>query len=132
MRELGIRVALGATKSQILRLALGDGITFAALGAVLGIAGAVGATRVLRALLFGVGATDPLTYLATAGVLALATIVAALAPAQRAGSANPVGVLREVAVERVSNEEPFAIAKCSHGARRRGARGGQTYCESGV
>ena len=95
MREIGIRVALGATNAHVLRLALGEGVSFAVLGAVLGIVGAVAATRVLSALLFGVVPADPVTYAGTVAILGAATIAAAIAPARRAGRADPMRVLRE-------------------------------------
>src|SRR2546428_3641762 len=70
-REIGIRMALGAARSGVLRLVVAQGARLAALGVAIGIAGAGPLSRVLRSLLFGVSATDPLTYRAIASALIL-------------------------------------------------------------
>src|SRR6185503_917383 len=68
-RELGIRIALGATGRQVSSLVLQQGVTLALAGVVIGGAGAYGLTRLLRKLLFGVSATDPLTFVGVAALL---------------------------------------------------------------
>ena len=93
-REIGIRAALGATSSDVLRLVLRAGIRMSALGLVLGVAGAVGLTRLMETLLFGVGARDPLTMIAVAGLLASVAILACYIPARRASRVDPVIALR--------------------------------------
>lgn len=94
-RELGIRIALGATGRQVSGLVLQQGVTLALAGVVIGGAGAYWLTRLLTKLLFGVTATDPFTYL---GVAALLTAIAALAcyiPARRAARVDPLLAMRE-------------------------------------
>jgi len=93
-REIGVRSALGATRSSIVALVLRQGITLAGLGAAFGLAGAVIASRAIAAMLFGVSRLDPLTYL---GVMMLLSAVAALAcvvPAWRASRIDPMVALR--------------------------------------
>src|SRR5436189_5670 len=72
-REIGLRMALGAERSDVLRLILRQGMTLAVAGMALGLAGALALTRVLRSLLFGVSATDPFTFV---GITLLLTAVA--------------------------------------------------------
>jgi putative ABC transport system permease protein len=94
-RELGIRIALGATGRQVSGLVLQQGVTLALAGVVIGGAGAYWLTRLLTKLLFGVSATDPFTYV---GVAALLTAIAALAcyiPARRAARVDPLLAMRE-------------------------------------
>ncbi|HEX9760362.1 MAG TPA: FtsX-like permease family protein, partial [Candidatus Acidoferrales bacterium] len=93
-REIGIRMALGAQRADVLRLVVGKGMTLVAIGVVLGVAGALGTTRFFSSQLFGVTATDPLTL---AGVALLLGAVAGLAcylPARRAARTNPLTALR--------------------------------------
>jgi putative ABC transport system permease protein len=93
-REIGIRVAVGANRSDILRLVVGQGLRLAGTGVVLGVAGALGATRVLRAVLYGVEPGDPLT-LAAIGAGALGTaVLASWLPARRAAAVAPAEALR--------------------------------------
>ena len=92
--EIGIRIAMGAQRSDILRLAVGEGTMTVALGVVAGLAGAAVMTRFLRSLLFGVKATDPLTYAAIAGLLTAVTLLACLVPAHRATRVDPLIALR--------------------------------------
>jgi putative ABC transport system permease protein len=93
-RELGIRMALGAEKGQILRLVLADGLRLSAWGAALGLLASLALGRVIASFLFGVDATDPLTL---ASVMAALLAVAALAsylPARRAAHLDPVLAIR--------------------------------------
>jgi len=93
-REVGVRIALGATRGEIRRHVMGNGIRLTAIGLLIGIAGAVALGRVASSALYGVSPVDPLTL---AGVLVLFLGVAALAsvlPAERASRTDPVGALR--------------------------------------
>ena len=94
-REIGIRVALGADRGAVLRLVVGQGTTVAAVGLVLGVAAALAATRVLRALLFDVTPTDPLTLIIVVALLAIAALVACWIPALRAARLQPAAALRD-------------------------------------
>jgi putative ABC transport system permease protein len=93
-REFGIRMALGATKTSMLRLVLRQGMLVATAGAVGGVVATLAAARVVSSLLYGVSATDPRIV---AGVVALLLVVAAIAsliPAKRATSIDPLVALR--------------------------------------
>jgi predicted permease len=92
--ELGIRMALGADRSSILGLVLGQGLKLSAFGVAIGLVMAVAATRALRAQLFEVQPTDPLTLAAASAVVVLVTLVASYAPAYRASRLNPLAALR--------------------------------------
>lgn len=92
--EIGIRVALGAQLGNIYRLVIGQGMSLALVGIVVGTASALVATRLLGQQLFGVGATDPLTLLSAALVLAGAAFVACWVPARRAAKVDPMIALR--------------------------------------
>ncbi len=95
VREIGVRVALGAERRDVVRLLLGETAVTAVLGIALGVGGALAATRVLESLLFGVSATDASTFGVTALALAAAALTAALLPALRASRADPVQALRD-------------------------------------
>jgi putative ABC transport system permease protein len=94
-REIGIRAALGATPRAIVNLVLRQGLALAGSGLVLGLIGALALTRYMRAMLYGIEPTDPLTVSATVGLLALVALGACLVPAWRALSVDPVTTLRE-------------------------------------
>jgi putative ABC transport system permease protein len=94
-REIGVRVAFGASQRDVLRLILGQGMAVSLIGIGLGLAGSIAVTRIVRSFLVGVSATDPMTF---AGVLALLLVVAAVAsfvPARRASGIDPVVALRD-------------------------------------
>jgi putative ABC transport system permease protein len=93
-RELGLRMALGAGPRAIRRLVLGQGARLAGLGLTLGVLAALGATRLMTGFLFGVSATDALTYLGVAGLLAAVTLLACYLPARRATRVDPMTALR--------------------------------------
>jgi len=93
-REIGIRMALGAQQSSVLFMALRRGMTVAGIGIAAGIIAAVGLTRLLRALLFGVSPTDTLTFAAVALLLAAVAFLACWLPARRAGRVDPMEALR--------------------------------------
>jgi putative ABC transport system permease protein len=93
-KEIGIRVALGATRSNVLRLVVGQGIGLALVGGALGLAGALATTRVLRSLLYGVAPSDPATLVAIVALLVVAVIAASWVPARRAASVHPSDALR--------------------------------------
>jgi putative ABC transport system permease protein len=92
--EFGIRIALGAQAGDVLKLVIGQGIKLAGAGALLGLGGALALTRLMKTLLFGVSATDPLTFGAIALVLLLVAICACWIPARRATQVDPLVALR--------------------------------------
>ncbi len=93
-REIGVRLAVGATASDMLRLVLGDGLRLAGAGIVVGLVATVAATRALRSLLFGVHPLDPITLLCTVLALGGVAILASYLPARRAAAVDPVMLLR--------------------------------------
>ncbi len=93
-QEIGIRMALGAQRSEVLRLVLGEGARMAALGVVVGITASLAITRLLSTLLFGISATDPLTFAGVAVLLSLVALLASYIPARRAMSVDPMIALR--------------------------------------
>lgn len=93
-RELGIRMALGATQRTILRLVIRQGMFLALCGVGIGLIAAVGFARLVSGLLFGVRATDPLTFAAIAGLLAAVALLASYIPARRAARIDPMISLR--------------------------------------
>ena len=93
-REIGIRMALGAQGKDVLKLIVGKGLILTLIGIGLGLLGAVGITRVMQALLFGVSATDWVTFAAVATLLALVGLLAAAIPARRATKVDPLVALR--------------------------------------
>lgn len=93
-REIGIRVALGATAANVRRLVLGEGLWLAALGAAIGLAGATGATRLVRGMLFEVDPLDPSTMLGAALLLIVASAFACYVPARSATNVDAAAMLR--------------------------------------
>jgi putative ABC transport system permease protein len=93
-REMGIRIALGAERTRVQRLVIGEGIGLVSVGAIVGLAGALAATRVLRTFLFDLSSSDPVTYVAIVVVLSGAAILASWIPARRASRVDPVVALR--------------------------------------
>jgi predicted permease len=93
-QEIGIRMALGARPSSVLRLVLGDGLALVLVGLVLGLGGALAATRVMAALLYQVSATDPGTFGAVSLLLVLVAVAACALPARRATRIDPMAALR--------------------------------------
>jgi predicted permease len=93
-REIGIRVALGASRSDIMRLVLGQSLRVVAIGIGLGMIGAASVSRALSALLFGVSPLDPVTYLGVSLLLAAVAMLASYVPARRAMRVDPVVALR--------------------------------------
>jgi predicted permease len=93
-REIGIRMALGAEASQVRRLFLRRGLMMGGAGLAIGFAGALGLTRLMSSLLFGISPLDPLTFTAMPVVLAAAAMLASYLPARRAAAVDPVETLR--------------------------------------
>jgi len=94
-REIGIRMALGADRGKVLSLVLTQGMSTTVFGLVVGVAGALGLTRLASSLLFEVKPTDPLTFAAVAAVITLVALVACVVPARRATKVDPIVALRE-------------------------------------
>ena len=93
-REMGVRLALGAKSVDVVRLVLRNGIRLTVVGLVIGLIGAWASTRWISAQLFGVEATDPLTYIAVAAVLGGVSLLASYLPARRASRTDPLEALR--------------------------------------
>jgi predicted permease len=93
-RELGVRMAIGATSGGVVRLVLREGAWTTALGAAFGLIGAAALTRVMRSLLFGVGALDVVTFVGATGLLVVIALVASWLPARRAARVDPVIAMR--------------------------------------
>ena len=92
--EMGLRMALGATRGDVLRLMLQQGMTLAAIGLALGLAGAIAASRLLTSMLFEVKPGDPLTYAAVAAMVAAVSFAASFLPARSAANVDPLVALR--------------------------------------
>jgi ABC-type antimicrobial peptide transport system permease subunit len=93
-QEIGIRMALGARRGDVVWLVVGEALRLAGVGIGIGLAGAWGLTRVLGGLLYGVGATDGRTFVGVAAVLGLVALGAAWGPARRAAGVDPIRALR--------------------------------------
>ena len=94
-REIGIRMALGADRGNVLSLVLRQGLSTTVIGLVLAVAGALGLTRLASSLLFDVTPTDPATFGAVGGVITLVALFACVVPAHRATKVDPIVALRE-------------------------------------
>jgi putative ABC transport system permease protein len=92
--EIGLRVALGASPSDVLRMVLRQSLTLTGVGIVLGLAGAAAVTQLLTSMLFNVKATDPLTYVAVVALLFAVALLASYVPARRAMRVDPMVALR--------------------------------------
>jgi ABC-type antimicrobial peptide transport system permease subunit len=92
--EIGVRMALGAQRSDVMRLVLGQGAKMALMGVAIGIAAALGLTRLMANELFGVSAHDPLTFVTVAILLTLVALLACYLPARRAVRVDPTVALR--------------------------------------
>ncbi|MGB9179654.1 MAG: FtsX-like permease family protein, partial [Pyrinomonadaceae bacterium] len=92
--EIGIRLALGAQSSDVLKMIVGQGMALAAIGIVIGLAVALTLTRLLSSLLFGVSATDPVTFTGIALLLACVAFLASYIPARKATKVDPMVALR--------------------------------------
>jgi putative ABC transport system permease protein len=95
LREMGIRIALGATQGNVLRIILADGLRCGLFGICFGVAGSYGATRLLSSQLYGVKPTDPWMFISVTLLLALVATMAAYVPARRAALVDPIAVLRD-------------------------------------
>jgi len=93
-RELGIRIALGAQRSDVLRLIVRQGMTLVVIGVAFGLAASIGLTRLMATLLYGVSATDPITFFALSMALCFVALLACWLPARRASGVDPSVALR--------------------------------------
>jgi predicted permease len=93
-REIGIRLALGARRGDVLRLILGHGVKLAAIGILIGLLGSLGLTHLMSSMLYGVSATDPLTFISVAILLTIVALAACYIPARRATRVDPIQALR--------------------------------------
>jgi putative ABC transport system permease protein len=93
-REIGLRMALGASRSAVLRMILSQGGKLAAAGVLIGLAASFALTRLMNAMLFGVSSSDPFTFAAVATLLAVVALAACYIPARRAMHVDPMEALR--------------------------------------
>jgi putative ABC transport system permease protein len=93
-RELGLRVALGASRASVVGMVLRQGLALAVIGLAMGLAGAAAGAGLLRKLLYGVSQTDPLTYVAVSAVVLGVALFASYLPARRATRVHPMEALR--------------------------------------
>ena len=94
VQEIGVRLALGAERSDVLRLIIGQGMRLAAAGVVGGLIGAAAVTPVIRTLLYNVTPTDPVSFATVSVFLTLVAILASYIPARRAMAVDPIVALR--------------------------------------
>jgi ABC-type antimicrobial peptide transport system permease subunit len=93
-QEIGVRIALGASRAAVSAMVVKQGTVLAGLGVAIGLVAATGLTRLMASLLYGVEATDPLTFAATAGLLLAVAVTASYLPARRAARTDPLEALR--------------------------------------
>ena len=93
-REIGVRIALGATPARVRRMVIGEGATLGVAGVVVGIVAALATGRLARSLLYGIAPTDPITYAAVAALLIVVVMAASMVPAHRASTIDPTEVMR--------------------------------------
>jgi putative ABC transport system permease protein len=93
-REIGIRIALGARRADVLQMTVKQGLKLVGAGMVLGLLAAILLTRVMASLLFGISATDPITFIGISVVLLAVAILASYVPALRATRVDPIVALR--------------------------------------
>jgi ABC-type antimicrobial peptide transport system permease subunit len=93
-QEIGIRMALGATRKHVLTLVIHQGLVLALIGTAIGLAGAAALTRLMQSLLFGVKPTDPVTFIAVSLFLLAIAVAACYVPARRAMKVDPMVSLR--------------------------------------
>jgi ABC-type antimicrobial peptide transport system permease subunit len=93
-QEFGVRLALGASRSAIVQLVLGDSARVAAIGLIVGILSAIATSRLLRSILFNVTSTDPVTYLGALLFITAVALIASALPAMRASRIDPSTALR--------------------------------------
>ena len=93
-QEIGIRLALGARRADVLRLVLTQGTKMAGLGVLIGVAASLLLTRLMAKMLYGVSPSDPLTFFAVAAILTLVALAASYIPARRAMRVDPIVALR--------------------------------------
>jgi putative ABC transport system permease protein len=93
-REIGIRLALGAQAGELKRMFVRHGLVLAAIGVTIGLVAAMGLSRLMSSLLYGISPLDPLTYAAVPVIVAAATVVASYLPARRAAVVDPVYALK--------------------------------------
>jgi putative ABC transport system permease protein len=93
-REVGIRMALGATTPDVLKLVLGQGLKMTLAGVVIGAAGALLLTRLMQSMVFGISPSDPISFAIAAASLIVAALLATYLPARRAAAVDPTQALR--------------------------------------
>jgi putative ABC transport system permease protein len=93
-REIGIRMALGASRAGVLRSVVGEGMKLVAFGLIGGVAASLALTRLMAKMLYGVSATDPLTFTVVAMLLCAVSLAANVVPARRAAGVDPMSALR--------------------------------------
>jgi len=93
-REIGVRIALGATRGEVLGMILLDGAVTMTIGVAIGVAGSLFVTRAMQSLLFGVSPTDPVTFAVIVALLVLVTLAACWIPARSATRVDPIVALR--------------------------------------